>query len=451
MIDTGNQPEGSSGAGIKPWQGRLISGLLIAVGILHAVKPKWLKLDWPSIATIFVGIVLLFVPLNNIGGVIESLEIGKTKILFRKVKSLDESVDDAEKQEVSTSKLMLPMEFAARPRDEVDDIEAALSDDKEVALIRIGIEIERVLTDLYQNAGGYVPPNGIIWSKTTQFLVNKGDLSPATSRACIEFRNVRNQLIHPSGGKVADELVVSALDSGIKLLRLLTNIRDMKSAETGWLSPELAIGIRRVKGVKRLGRKMGNWLTRNQAQDLVNATSKTNLRGWRDGAMVALLLGCGLRRSEVVGLNFDQLQSREGHWVIVNLVGKGARLRTVPVPSGCKDLVDAWLRHSGVSDGKVFRQVSKGGILQPSGVTANVVWYAVKRCAGQVGISNLAPHDLRRTCARLCHGSGGELEQIQFLLGHASVQTTERYIGSKQKLQDAVNDRLGISVASDSA
>jgi len=68
-----------------------------------------------------------------------------------------------------------------------------------------------------------------------------------------------------------------------------------------WMSPELAIGIRRVKGVKRLGRKMGKWLTRNEAQELVNAASKTNLRGWRDGAMVGLLLGCGLRRSEVVG------------------------------------------------------------------------------------------------------------------------------------------------------
>jgi site-specific recombinase XerD len=95
-----------------------------------------------------------------------------------------------------------------------------------------------------------------------------------------------------------------------------------ESAESGWLSPEHAIGIRRVKGVKRLGRKMGNWLTRNQAQELVNAASKNNLRGWRDGAMLGLLLGCGLRRSEVVGLNLEQLQSREGRWVIVNLVGK---------------------------------------------------------------------------------------------------------------------------------
>lgn len=167
--------------------------------------------------------------------------------------------------------------------------------------------------------------------------------------------------------------------------------------------------------------------------------------------MPGLLLGCGLRRSEGVGLNLDQVQSKEGRWVIANLVGKGGRLRTVPMPSWCKELVDTWLRHSGVSDGKVFRRVLKGGILEGTAVSANIVWYAVKRCAGQAGINNLAPHDLRRTCARLCHGSGGELEQIQFLLGHASVQTTERYVGCKQKLQDAVNDRLGISVASDAA
>jgi integrase len=224
-----------------------------------------------------------------------------------------------------------------------------------------------------------------------------------------------------------------------------------ESAESGWLTPELAIRIRRVQGVKRLGRKIGNWLSRSQAQELVNAASKTNLRGWRDGAIFGLLLGCGLRRSEVVGLTLEQLQMREGRWVIVDLIGKGRRLRTVPVPSWSKQLLDAWLSHSGVSDGRVFRRVSKVGKRQEAGVTANVVWYAVKRCARQAGIANLAPHDLRRTCARLCHDCSGELEQIRFLLGHASVQTTERYIGSKQKLQNAVNDRFEISVASDTA
>ena len=63
---------------------------------------------------------------------------------------------------------------------------------------------------------------------------------------------------------------------------------------------------------------------------------------------------------------------------------------------------------------------------------------------GQARIEKLAPHDLRHTCSRLCHLAGGELEQIQFLLGHVSIQTTERYLGCKQKLRVAVNDRLGI-------
>ena len=61
------------------------------------------------------------------------------------------------------------------------------------------------------------------------------------------------------------------------------------------------------------------------------------------------------------------------------------------------------------------------------GISQNVVWYVVKTCCERAGLEHIAPHDLRRTCAKLCHSSGGELEQIQFLLGHASVQTTERY------------------------
>jgi integrase len=238
-------------------------------------------------------------------------------------------------------------------------------------------------------------------------------------------------------------LSASTINLHLSAIRRLAD----ESAESGWLTPELAIGIRRVQGVKRLGHKSGNWLTRHQAQELVNAASMTDLRGWRDGAIIGLLLGCGLRRSEVVGLTVEQVQMREGRWVIVDLIGKGRRLRTVPVPSWSKQLLDAWLRHSGVSQGRMFRRISRKGKRQEAGVTANVVWYAVKRCARQAGIANLAPHDLRRTCARLCHDCSGELEQIRFLLGHASVQTTERYIGSKQKLQDAVNDRFGISVA----
>ena len=67
----------------------------------------------------------------------------------------------------------------------------------------------------------------------------------------------------------------------------------------------------------------------------------------------------------------------------------------------------------------------------------------VREYAAKAGIEKLAPQGLRRTCARLCHASGGELEQIQFLLGHVSIQTTERYLGCKQRIQAAVNDKIG--------
>jgi site-specific recombinase XerD len=77
-------------------------------------------------------------------------------------------------------------------------------------------------------------------------------------------------------------------------------------------------------------------------------------------------------------------------------------------------------------------------------MSPKVLWGVVRAAAARAGIDKLAPHDLRRTCARLCHLAGGELDQIQFLLGHVSIQTTECYLGCKQRLRGAVNDRLGI-------
>jgi integrase len=125
-----------------------------------------------------------------------------------------------------------------------------------------------------------------------------------------------------------------------------------EAADAGLLSPELAAGIRRVKGVRRIGVRLGNWLTPEQGRRLLGRASTA--RQLRNHAMVAMLMGA------------------------------------------------------------------------------------------RATIDKLAPHDLRRTCVRLCHLAGGELDQIQFLLGHVAIQTTERYLGCKQKLRVAVNDRLGI-------
>jgi site-specific recombinase XerD len=105
-----------------------------------------------------------------------------------------------------------------------------------------------------------------------------------------------------------------------------------EATDHGLLSPELVAGIQRVKGIKRFGLRVGNWLTLEEGQQLLNSLTADTLRGKRDAAMLSLLLGCGLRRSELAGLELDWIQQREKHWVIVDLVGKGGHIRTVPIP-----------------------------------------------------------------------------------------------------------------------
>jgi site-specific recombinase XerD len=220
-----------------------------------------------------------------------------------------------------------------------------------------------------------------------------------------------------------------------------------EAADAGLLSPELAAGIRRVKGAKRLGVWIGNWLTIEQSKKLLQGPPAGTVRGKRDRAILALLIGCGLRRAELVGLKRQDFQVRDEHWVVADLIGKGKHIRTVPVPEWAKRAVDEWVNVAAIGDGPIFRRVNRLEKVWGDGITPKAIWHIVKAAAAKAEISNLAPHDLRRTCARLCHLAGGELEQIQFLLGHASVQTTERYLGCKQNLRHAVNDAIGLEDA----
>jgi site-specific recombinase XerD len=105
----------------------------------------------------------------------------------------------------------------------------------------------------------------------------------------------------------------------------------------------LAAGIRRVKGVKKLGVRLGNWLTAKQGQALWQAPDRQRVKGKRDRALLALMLACGLRRHEVVALTLDHLQQRKEHWAIVDLVGKGGHVRTVPVPDWVRNELGQWL------------------------------------------------------------------------------------------------------------
>jgi site-specific recombinase XerD len=217
-----------------------------------------------------------------------------------------------------------------------------------------------------------------------------------------------------------------------------------EAADSGLLSPELAAGISRVKGVKQLGFRSGNWLSAEQGSEVLKHARGDSMRAKRDYAMLAMLFGCGFRRSELVGLEMDEVQMRQGHWAVVDLIGKGGHIRTVPIPQWVKAALDQWIVAAKVTEGRIFRAVARAGKVWGKGISQNVVWYVVKGCCERAGLEHIAPHDLRRTCAKLCHTSGGELEQIQFLLGHASVQTTERYLGCKQNLGHPVNDLFNL-------
>ncbi len=236
----------------------------------------------------------------------------------------------------------------------------------------------------------------------------------------------------------ARDLAANTINQQLAAVRRLAN----EPADAGLLSPELAAGISRVKGVKQIGHRSGNWLSLDQSTEVLNHALGEGLRAKRDYAMLAMLLGCGLRRSELIDLEMDEVQTRQGHWAIVDLIGKGGHIRTVPIPQWVKQGLDLWTSAAGITGGRIFRAVSKIGRVWGRGISQNVVWYVVRGCCKRAGLDHIAPHDLRRTCAKLCHTSGGELEQIQFLLGHASVQTTERYLGCKQNLGRPVNDRF---------
>jgi len=245
--------------------------------------------------------------------------------------------------------------------------------------------------------------------------------------------------------RYAAELRDSGLSSS-SINQRLSAIRKLaaEASDNGALDPQIASGIRAVKGARQEGRRTGNWLTREQAQTWLSAPDKRTLKGLRDRALLAVLIGCGLRRAEAANLSFEHVQQRDGRWVLVDLIGKRDKMRSVPMPAWTKAAIDAWSNCAGVADGLVFRAVNKGDRLMGEGITPQAIRNVVAGYAEKLKHSGVAPHDLRRTFAKLAYKGGAALDQIQLSLGHESIQTTETYLGVEQDLTDAPCDHLGL-------
>src|ERR1700751_4081223 len=134
-----------------------------------------------------------------------------------------------------------------------------------------------------------------------------------------------------------------------------------EAADCGLLSADLAAGIRRVRGVRKIGVRLGNWLSAEESKTLWQAPDPARMKGKRDRAILSLLLACGLRRHEAVSLRLRDLEQREGRWAIVDLVGKGGHIRTVPIPDWVRQQLECWITAAQISEGCIFRRVDSSG------------------------------------------------------------------------------------------
>lgn len=215
----------------------------------------------------------------------------------------------------------------------------------------------------------------------------------------------------------------------------------------GLLDASTASGVLRVHGVPRRGVRAGNWLTLAQVNALMDLPDRCSAVGRRDLALLAVLIGCGLRREELRTLRWEDIQMRDSRWVILDITGKQGRVRTVPMPVWCKQCLDLWAQSvPAPASGIIFVGLTRFGRVRRSILTPQGVWARVRQYGKAIGVPRLAPHDLRRTFAKLARKGAAELDQIQFSLGHSNVTTTQRYIGDLQDLADAPCDRLGVRV-----
>lgn len=216
--------------------------------------------------------------------------------------------------------------------------------------------------------------------------------------------------------------------------------------DNGLIDPAIAQGISHVRGVKIHGIRTGNWLNKSQAKQLLNSPDISSLEGLRDKALLSVLLGAGLRRSEAAKLCMEDIQQRENRWVILDIVGKGRKRRSVPIPQWCKDAIDAWVKEAGIQNGAIFRAFKRHKTqLFNRPMTPQAVRDIVKKYADLCGFG-IAAHDLRRSFAHLSMKGGASLKQIQLSLGHASIKTTERYLNVEQDLQHAPCDYLKLDL-----
>ena len=204
-----------------------------------------------------------------------------------------------------------------------------------------------------------------------------------------------------------------------------------KARDAGLCSDDDLERIQSIKLKLTKGNRAGRWLTLAELKQLYSQPDTSTIIGKRDKALLALLAGCGLRREESCALKWSNWQKREGRWMLIDVLGKGNKHRSVPVPQWAADGVLEWYTistlYGKLDSDPMLCAVSRSGVLG-NALTHDAIWFIVRKYSLMADLV-FSPHDLRRTLAKLMHNAGAGLEQIQYMLGHESITTTMKYVG----------------------
>jgi len=263
----------------------------------------------------------------------------------------------------------------------------------------------------------------------------------------IEWLDATGAKLSPLAIQAYKDYLIDKGSSASKVNLALSALRRMaKQAQRNKLvSRATSDNLRDVENVKQEGVRTGNWLTLDEAQQLISSPNIKRIKGLRDRAILAVFIGAGLRRTELVNLQLDDIQQRDARWVIVDIIGKGGRVRSVPIAPWVKVAIDEWTSAAGITSGYIFLRVKQGGIIVREPITPQAAFYVVKHYAGLCGF-DVAPHDLRRTFAKLAYrnGKGAPITQIQLVLGHSSSAITDRYLGTELDLTTSPSDEIDL-------
>jgi integrase len=188
------------------------------------------------------------------------------------------------------------------------------------------------------------------------------------------------------------------------------------------------------------GKRFHTWLTAEQVTQITNLPDRSTLAGMRDFIVLVTLLATGLRREEFCNLTFAQLR-QQGNRYLLDITGKGKKARSIPISATLARHLKHWERMTG--GGNVARSLVNGVLgdtMGPSGV-----YELVKRYGDMIGADAMAVHDTRRTFAMLGLEAGIPLHQISVLMGHESIDTTERYLNLTVDLTRTISDFIPIA------